>query len=460
MPSLGLAMIVKNAAGTLRDCIQSVAGLVDQIVIADTGSNDGSPQLARNFGAEVFDSPWQDDFSQARNAALKALTTDWVLVLDDDEELDPGARSKIPSLLENIAVGGYLVTLRNYIPVKFASGGHAPSIKSNDSTMPRARKARAYADFANCRLFRRHRHIYFVGRVHEHVEPCIRALGLELATGNFVIHHFGHLCSPGELRAKNEFYRNLGRLKVKEMPNDPDAWIELGLQEYEQFRNYSGGIECLKRALTLNPAYPSVPTLSLATLYVEIQADDLALELLSRAAFTGRAGAEKQNICGDAFYNLGRLKEARAAYLCALRVLSEDPRIVSKLGLTEVRLGLKKSGLTRLTKALNENPELFEMHDRLIKGYILANMMAEAADTAESLAIALPNAATISRAASIRAQMKEWRAAERIVLRGLELFPEDHALAETRAELQREIRRTAEPSHSAAHFTITGYQSS
>jgi glycosyltransferase involved in cell wall biosynthesis len=95
MPSLGLAMIVKDGAQTLRNCIASVAGVTDRIVIADTGSSDGSPQLARNLGAEVFDVPWQDDFAQARNAAVSALATDWVLIMEDDEELDPQARAKM-----------------------------------------------------------------------------------------------------------------------------------------------------------------------------------------------------------------------------------------------------------------------------------------------------------------------------------------------------------------------------
>ena len=92
MPSLGLAMIVKNGAATLGDCIASVSGVTDQIVIADTGSTDGTVQLAREL-AEVIDFHWQDDFAQARNAAVRALTTDWVLVMDDDEELDAGFRA-------------------------------------------------------------------------------------------------------------------------------------------------------------------------------------------------------------------------------------------------------------------------------------------------------------------------------------------------------------------------------
>jgi glycosyltransferase involved in cell wall biosynthesis len=441
MPSLGLAMIVKNGAETLRNCLGSVAGLMDQIVVVDTGSTDGSPQLARELGAEVFETPWQDHFALARNAAVKAVSTDWVLVMDDDEQLDPEARDKIPSLLGDEKVGGYLVTLRNHIPVKFGLGGHAPSIKASDCTIPGAERARAYADFAICRLFRRHPEIYYVGRVHEHVEPRIQALGLELASANFVIHHFGHLCSAAELRSKDEFYRKLGRLKVEDSPNDPEAWVELGLQEYEQFKNYSAGIECFKKALALNPRYSSVPALSLASLYVDIHADDRALALLSGIAMTGRAAGTKDHICGDAFYNLGRLKEARSAYVRALAILSEDALVASKLGLTEVRLGLKKNGLARLTRALKANPEEFEIHDRLIKAYLLMGLISQAAEAAEHMAMEIPNPATIMRAASIRGQLKEWITVEGIISRGLQMFPENQQLLQTRAELQPELSR-------------------
>ena len=443
MPSLGLAMILKNGAASLRECMQSVAGVVDRIVIADTGSNDGGPQLARDLGAEVFDFAWHDDFAEARNAAVRALSTDWVLVLDDDEELDPEARAKIPPLLDNTRIGGYSVTLRNYIPVKFGSGGYAPSAQANTSTIARAAQAGAYTDFANCRLFRRHPEIYYVGRVHELVEPRIQALGLELRSANFVIHHFGHLCSPAELCSKDELYRRLGRLKVEDAPDDPLAWIELGLQEYEQFKNYSTGIECFKKALALNPKHSSVPYLSPANLYVEIQADNRALELLSSVTLNERADGEKANICGDAFYNLGRFKEARASYLRALGTLRDDARVASKLGLTEVRLGPRKNGLARLTRAVKANPGMFEMHDRLIKAYIVMDMMPQAAEAAGRLAIELLNPATISRAASICAQMKDWKAAEDLIVRGLQSIPENQELLQMKNEVEREINSLA-----------------
>src|SRR5215467_14034179 len=98
--TLGLSMIVKNEAHTLRMCLESVQGIVSQIVVADTGSTDTSVDIAREFGATVIAIPWENDFAKARNAALNALNTEWVLVLDADEELDRRAASKIPQLMK------------------------------------------------------------------------------------------------------------------------------------------------------------------------------------------------------------------------------------------------------------------------------------------------------------------------------------------------------------------------
>jgi glycosyltransferase involved in cell wall biosynthesis len=435
MPSIGLAMIVKNGAKTLRECIQSVAGVADQIVIADTGSTDETPQLARELGAEVIDFPWQDDFAQARNAAASVLKTDWVLVLDDDEELDPQAHDQILPLLNNSRMGAYSAIQRNYIPFKFVFGGYASFVKPIGSAIPRAERAQSYADLKSVRLFRRHPGIYYVGRVHELVDARVTAVGLEIGFTDLVVHHFRNLRSEEECHRKDELYRRLGRLKVKDVPNDPQAWVELGLQEFEQFKNYSVAIECFKKAFALNIS-STIAYLSLATLYVEIYDDVRALKLLSSVPMKGRAEGEKEQVCGDALYNLGRLKEARSAYLRALHTLPEDARVGSKLGLTEVRLGLKKNGLARLAKALKDAP-MFEMEDRLMKAYIVANMRPQAAQVAERMAHAWPTPTTILRAASIRAEMREWDTVQDMVVEGLRLFPDEYELLQAKAEVDR-----------------------
>ena len=108
-------MIVKNAARTLEECLASVRGVVDEIVIADTGSTDDTIEMARRSGARVISIPWEDDFSHARNISLAEVASDWVLSLDADERLDPGARGEFPGVLDHTNVCGFLVPIRNYV---------------------------------------------------------------------------------------------------------------------------------------------------------------------------------------------------------------------------------------------------------------------------------------------------------------------------------------------------------
>ena len=67
---VSLTMIVRDEENNLSRCLESVQGLFDEIVVLDTGSKDRTIEIARSFGARVFDFVWVDDFAAARNAAL------------------------------------------------------------------------------------------------------------------------------------------------------------------------------------------------------------------------------------------------------------------------------------------------------------------------------------------------------------------------------------------------------
>lgn len=101
MKKLNLVMIVKNEERCLARCLESVKGLVDDIIIADTGSSDSTKEIALSFGAKVFDYIWKNDFSDARNFSLSKSNSDWNLILDADEYLTQGSREDISDFLEN-----------------------------------------------------------------------------------------------------------------------------------------------------------------------------------------------------------------------------------------------------------------------------------------------------------------------------------------------------------------------
>jgi tetratricopeptide (TPR) repeat protein len=432
MPTVGLSMIVKNAADTIRPCLESAHTVVSQIVIADTGSTDNTCEIAREFGATIISFPWENHFANARNAALAPMTTDWVLVLDADEELDRDAKHHIPTLLKATDVGGYVTPIRNYMATRFNRAWDRLGVP-NDFRHERAKKAPSYIAHENCRLFRRHRGIYFTGRIHELVEGQIKALGLKLPVANFFIHHFGQLADQEAKDKKGIFYGELLRAKAEERPDDYVGWTQLGLHEFECFNHPEEALRCFERALTLQPTAPE-PWLFTGMVFLKLERYQEALNALEHDQRKGSSTALREGLRGDALYGVGRHKEARIAYRRALKLSGNDPMLESKLGYTEVKTGQKNTGLARLRHAAKVAPELHSNNDRLMKGCIMAGRLEEAADVAERFTFVMGHPRLFLRAASIRARLKQWRQAEEILSRGLQLFPESLELQQVRAE--------------------------
>ena len=96
---LNLVMIVKNEARTLRECLSAARGLVDEMIVVDTGSADETRRIAAEMGARVETFVWVNDFSAARNYALEQSDADWNLMLDADEILRPATREAVEKLI-------------------------------------------------------------------------------------------------------------------------------------------------------------------------------------------------------------------------------------------------------------------------------------------------------------------------------------------------------------------------
>ena len=95
MITISLCMIVKNEEDTLARCLDTVQDIVDEINIVDTGSTDRTKEIAKKYTSRIFDYPWNDSFSDARNESFKHATKDYILYLDADDVLLEPDRKKL-----------------------------------------------------------------------------------------------------------------------------------------------------------------------------------------------------------------------------------------------------------------------------------------------------------------------------------------------------------------------------
>lgn len=102
MITLGLCLIVKNEEKVLKNCLQSVCDIVDEIIIVDTGSIDGTINIAKEFTDKIYNFKWIDDFSAARNYSFSKATSDYIFWLDADDILKEEDRMKLKLLKENL----------------------------------------------------------------------------------------------------------------------------------------------------------------------------------------------------------------------------------------------------------------------------------------------------------------------------------------------------------------------
>ena len=437
MATIALSMIVRDAAALLPACLESARGAVDEMVIADTGSVDDTIAVARRLGARVVSIPWTDNFAEARNRALAEVKCNWVLSLDADEQLDANAPRQIRFLLNDESITGYTVTIRNYVLSLEDRIWDNPA-KPNDSLLSAASIYPAYVEHENVRLFRRDREIYFVGRVHESVGPRVLEMGRKLGHAAFCIHHFG-LAADAETRdRKNRFYRQLGRQKIREMPENAQARLELGLVEMDNFGNLPEALVLFERACQLNPRLGVAWFFQGLTL-LKLERLSEALECLGEAERRGHSTSLVAETRGDALYNCKQFGRACESYELALKRDAGNLLLESKLGLARVRTGSTERGLAQIRRTVANKPAVAELHDRLILSLVWLERIEEAAKAAEAKlgAVARPEPADFLRAATLWAKVENLPRAAAMLQVGLQVYPKQEVMARSLEELAK-----------------------
>ncbi|ACK70411.1 glycosyl transferase family 2 [Gloeothece citriformis PCC 7424] len=344
-------MIVKNEEASLTQCLESVKDVVDEMIVLDTGSSDKTVEIAQTLGAKVFYFEWSDDFSAARNEALKYVTGDWVLILDADEVLNPKI---IPHLRQAISYEKNLVV--NLIRQEIGATQSPYSLVS--------------------RLFRTHRELKFTRPYHAIIDDSvIQLLKKEpnwkiVELSDIAIFHYGY--QPGVIasldktnRAKKAMEQFLGNA-----PNDPYVCSKLGAL-YLQIGQEKEGIKLLKQGLKSNQASPQVLFelhYHLGNAYTRQSQLERAVKHYQKAMNQPilpqlKIGAYHNT--GSLLLSLGDLNNALKAYETTLNI---DPNFAVgyyNLGMTLKAMGKLPEALAAYQKAITLAPDYASAYQNL-----------------------------------------------------------------------------------------------
>lgn len=232
-PKLTIGIIFKNEIRCLERCMKSLTSLRESIpcelIMADTGSNDGSHEVASNYADILFDFPWINDFSAARNAIMDKASGEWYLTVDADEFLDTDISELTKFFYDKTAQESAACSLiqRNY-----------ESLEMDEN----------YSDFMAVRMIKMSLYLRYEGAIHESWAFSKNISYNIYPLSRTILHHDGYAGLDEEQgRAKRE--RNLSLIRER-LKKEPESLA--GLQQYiESGRKESDFVDILRKAISL-----------------------------------------------------------------------------------------------------------------------------------------------------------------------------------------------------------------
>ncbi len=270
---------------------------VDEVIVVDTGSSDGTPQICRELGTRVFEWPWKDDFSMARNVSVNQALGEWIFWMDSDDTLPEECGRKLRSLVDGLHgdhVFGYVMQV------------HCPGEASHETVA-----------VDHVKLFRNRPDLRFEFRIHEQIIPSIRRAGGEVEwTDIYVVHSGSDKTSDGRKRKLERDFRILSQ-DLAERPDHPFVLFNIGMT-YADDRQYGLAIRFLQRCIEVSTNRESHLKKAYSLLASSLHAigdHEGSLACSENGLLSSPDDAELRFRKAMALHDLGRLSEARDAYL-------------------------------------------------------------------------------------------------------------------------------------------------
>ncbi len=218
---LAACYIVRNEAKELDRSIHSLINAVDELVVVDTGSEDGTMDIARSYRAKLFSFPWQDHFAKARNFALSKVSSPWIIFLDADEyfRYPKQLRPTLLDLLEGQPDADAVMLVRRNIDTDYGEN-HLPY----DVVL---------------RILRNDPELRYRGRIHEMLQKNGDTPNLLYAGEELSLIHTGYSSGVNERKIQ----RNLALLKAEIAEEGKTPSHDMYLSDcYFSLRDYRGAL--------------------------------------------------------------------------------------------------------------------------------------------------------------------------------------------------------------------------
>ena len=298
-------MITKNEEKFLEQCLSSIKGIADEIIIVDTGSTDKTKEIAKKFNAKIFDFKWIDDFSAARNESIKHATKDWILVLDADEVIEEKGLSKIRDAIENAEkdIAGFQLEQRSYIN-NFFEG----AVK-NDSDFELVKQYAFYIPHYLVRLFKNNLVLKFRHMVHELMEDSIIEKNLKYKKLSVVLHHFGSLKDINLISDKTEQYIKIILRQLEENPESSRYSYQAARMHIGR-NDFSNALKYFKKTAKLNPNYKLVFS-EIAKIYLQMNDNNRAIEYFKKSIKYNPDNPSPANNIAVVYMSMGKFEQAK-----------------------------------------------------------------------------------------------------------------------------------------------------
>ena len=228
-PLLSLCMIVRDEEERIGQCLESIRPFVDEMILVDTGSKDQTREICAALGAKVYDFPWTESFSEARNQSLELASGEWLFWMDADDVISPECGAKLKALIAQHPNKDAAFQVQVRIPA--GENEHAESVVDHVKLFPNR---------PDCR---------FEFRIHEQILPALRKANIAVHFSDvYVTHRNYDRSTAGQTKKRLRDFRLL-ELDLKERPNHPFILFNLGMTHLFATKDFEVAAQYLQRCL-------------------------------------------------------------------------------------------------------------------------------------------------------------------------------------------------------------------